>query len=310
MYDPTVGKWMQEDPIRVKAGDTNIRRYVGNDPTNKTDPDGLQARKPPLLAEPSEIQLVSNTGKPVQLNKATFDSPYIGKPATWTISMLEGVDIVTLKGAVSKDRVWINVESTEELGDDVHWFQTGYYQATSVAAKPGAKPGTDSPLIAKPTPIPSLYPAHVATTRGGKVVYLKEGIAGEFVDTKSLTDPLVDTTAGPNNVRRRPRELGFTDKPRFAPLPDPAGAIQYFRLDTHLLIQGRPVYLISWKYTSYKEGRTWSKGSFELIESKQLAGPQDLPSNLQKPTLPGGFTVNENTNKLEPLIYNNPIKLK
>lgn len=42
MYDPTNGVWVSEDPIGFEAGDDNLTRYVGNDPTNATDPSGLQ----------------------------------------------------------------------------------------------------------------------------------------------------------------------------------------------------------------------------------------------------------------------------
>jgi RHS repeat-associated protein len=40
------GQWMQEDPIGFVAGDTNLRRYVGNNATNATDPTGLDEEKP------------------------------------------------------------------------------------------------------------------------------------------------------------------------------------------------------------------------------------------------------------------------
>jgi RHS repeat-associated protein len=40
-YDPTVGGFINEDPLGFGAGDTNLRRYVGNSPTNYTDPSGL-----------------------------------------------------------------------------------------------------------------------------------------------------------------------------------------------------------------------------------------------------------------------------
>jgi hypothetical protein len=43
MYDPSVGQWLEEDPILFAAGDANLERYVGNDPTNATDPSGLAA---------------------------------------------------------------------------------------------------------------------------------------------------------------------------------------------------------------------------------------------------------------------------
>jgi hypothetical protein len=42
MYYTGTGQWMEEDPIQFDAGDPNLRRDVGNDPTNLTDPSGLQ----------------------------------------------------------------------------------------------------------------------------------------------------------------------------------------------------------------------------------------------------------------------------
>ncbi len=41
MYDPTIGRWISEDPIGFEAADPNLYRYVGNNPTNATDPSGL-----------------------------------------------------------------------------------------------------------------------------------------------------------------------------------------------------------------------------------------------------------------------------
>ncbi len=43
MYDPTVGRWLSQDPIGFQAGDPNLYRYVGNSPTNFTDPSGLHS---------------------------------------------------------------------------------------------------------------------------------------------------------------------------------------------------------------------------------------------------------------------------
>ncbi|MFO0877597.1 MAG: RHS repeat-associated core domain-containing protein [Gemmataceae bacterium] len=40
-YDPTVGQWTTEDPLGFAAGDVHLRRYVGNNATNATDPSGL-----------------------------------------------------------------------------------------------------------------------------------------------------------------------------------------------------------------------------------------------------------------------------
>jgi RHS repeat-associated protein len=40
-YDPGIERWLTEDPIGFVGGDYNLRRYIGNGPTNGTDPTGL-----------------------------------------------------------------------------------------------------------------------------------------------------------------------------------------------------------------------------------------------------------------------------
>ncbi len=36
-YDPTVGRWINQDPVRFEDG-ANLYRYVGNAPCNDSDP--------------------------------------------------------------------------------------------------------------------------------------------------------------------------------------------------------------------------------------------------------------------------------
>jgi len=45
-YQPVLGRFMQNDPVRFDAGDVNLYRYCGNNPVNGVDPDGLAARNP------------------------------------------------------------------------------------------------------------------------------------------------------------------------------------------------------------------------------------------------------------------------
>ena len=45
-YDVTTGRWLSQDPIGFAAGDANLYRYVGNQPTTKTDPSGLEETIP------------------------------------------------------------------------------------------------------------------------------------------------------------------------------------------------------------------------------------------------------------------------
>jgi RHS repeat-associated protein len=45
-YDPTTGRFTQQDPIGLNGGDTNLYRYTNNSPTNFIDPQGTEALDP------------------------------------------------------------------------------------------------------------------------------------------------------------------------------------------------------------------------------------------------------------------------
>jgi pimeloyl-ACP methyl ester carboxylesterase len=40
-YSPYLGRWLEQDPIGFDAGDLNLYRVEGNNPTNEVDPSGL-----------------------------------------------------------------------------------------------------------------------------------------------------------------------------------------------------------------------------------------------------------------------------
>ena len=42
-YDPSIGRYLQPDPLGLDGGDVNIFSYVGQNPVMATDPDGLQS---------------------------------------------------------------------------------------------------------------------------------------------------------------------------------------------------------------------------------------------------------------------------
>jgi len=42
-YDPVVGRWISKDPILFDGGQANLYVYVGNDPINALDPNGMAA---------------------------------------------------------------------------------------------------------------------------------------------------------------------------------------------------------------------------------------------------------------------------
>ena len=41
-YNPATGRFLQQDPLGLAAGDVNVYRYVFNEPTNLVDPSGLK----------------------------------------------------------------------------------------------------------------------------------------------------------------------------------------------------------------------------------------------------------------------------
>jgi hypothetical protein len=56
MYDPITGRWTTEDPIGFDAGDSNLDRYVGNSPTNYTDPTGLDPDPASIARQWKEVE--------------------------------------------------------------------------------------------------------------------------------------------------------------------------------------------------------------------------------------------------------------
>jgi hypothetical protein len=51
MYDPTIGRWLTQDPLSFDAGDANLYRYAGNAPTDKVDPEGEDVPTDPNIGE-------------------------------------------------------------------------------------------------------------------------------------------------------------------------------------------------------------------------------------------------------------------
>jgi RHS repeat-associated protein len=59
-YNPTLGRFMSEDPKGFQAGDYNLYRYVGNDPLDRSDPTGLDGEV--VIFRPEGRTSVDNDG--------------------------------------------------------------------------------------------------------------------------------------------------------------------------------------------------------------------------------------------------------
>jgi len=49
---PILGSWLETDPISYDSQDTNLYRYVNNDPTTSVDPQGSRPSRPPIVVFP------------------------------------------------------------------------------------------------------------------------------------------------------------------------------------------------------------------------------------------------------------------
>jgi len=78
-YDPRTGSWESEDPKGFDAGDANLGRYVGNQPTYATDPTGLES--PTFSGR-------RNRGQPTGFWDS-LSSSWHGMQATYTSLILE-----------------------------------------------------------------------------------------------------------------------------------------------------------------------------------------------------------------------------
>jgi RHS repeat-associated protein len=91
-YDPIVGRYISQDPIRYAAGDFNLYRYCGNDPTGKIDPYGLVAGS--LGFKLFHAVFGKAIGAPVEACYIT------GKVADSGIGALAAIEGPTIKGPI------------------------------------------------------------------------------------------------------------------------------------------------------------------------------------------------------------------
>src|SRR5262249_31574006 len=103
-YSPTLGRWMQVDPISFAGGDTNLYRYVSNAPTSGFDPIGLAVfrgtsgdptQPPPPPPDPSwrieqervQAEMIANYERMCRRELPGWVTTFSGPPVSATISV-------------------------------------------------------------------------------------------------------------------------------------------------------------------------------------------------------------------------------
>lgn len=83
-FDTGINQFLSEDPLGFGAGDTNLRRYVGNSNPNAIDPSGLQERPstPPWMRIPAGTTMVAHdpASSILRVKSATFEEYLTNRP--------------------------------------------------------------------------------------------------------------------------------------------------------------------------------------------------------------------------------------
>ncbi len=75
MYDPTVGRFLNEDPLGFLP-DSNPYRYVHNSPTNHVDPTGLIETDPEKKETKSDSQ-ENQIGQPIEYKSGDIEAQFL-----------------------------------------------------------------------------------------------------------------------------------------------------------------------------------------------------------------------------------------
>lgn len=167
-YDPKIGRWTSEDPIAFDGGDPNLYRYVGNSPTNFTDPMGLKGEK----KTPDIANVPPNT--PVK-PKGPSDLP-ARLPGTWKTYIRASDDHARL--------LYVNCETGEKhtFGRYLHGW--------------GGQQGPNGEWIVPPVAVPGVQMDQDLLKEQGDPDKPKPGVATRPPIT--LKDPVIYGSTGYN----------------------------------------------------------------------------------------------------------------
>ncbi len=81
-YDPETGRWTAKDPIFFEGGQVNLYQYVGGDPVNAIDPDGLEEDEEQSWQRKSGVWLLKQAAQ-VALSARSVISRQTGFVSPW-----------------------------------------------------------------------------------------------------------------------------------------------------------------------------------------------------------------------------------
>ena len=164
-YDPTQRRFITPDPIGFMGGDTNLYRYVGNDPVNFMDPSGLMLAQVGLsvlegLAGASDSLTMGASSKIAEVINAKIYGASIAQATTAQIANSSAAQV----GGMLADVVTLPKTAVKKLAQT--GAKTLAKKESKVAIKKSAeKPGKDGMKVAGSKPPPKKYSRNKAERR-------------------------------------------------------------------------------------------------------------------------------------------------
>ena len=142
-YDPMEGRFISKDPIEFKGGDANLYGYVGNNPINVTDPEGLS----PTPLPPGRTRFRYCNSDEAAACKATC-----GCRGMESCRVSQTWQLTRYKGGLSKWE-WVDGPMSCSCNDPEDFLNRfkNWLMGPSPFPKPSPLPGLPGPV---PVPIP------------------------------------------------------------------------------------------------------------------------------------------------------------
>jgi RHS repeat-associated protein len=173
-YDPHSGRWLTQDPVGFDAGDTNLYRYVRDEPSIRSDASGLYA----VFFDGTTNNLTTKRTIVGRMYEASKDpqKEYVQTPLAWkNLTQFQAEGIKTVKGILAA------FKKCKDLNVDLIGYSRGAALAIGVAnllnnlAKktPGVPPinvkfmGLIDPVSTGVIGAPTLVPNNVKETWAG-----------------------------------------------------------------------------------------------------------------------------------------------
>jgi hypothetical protein len=302
MFDPTVGRWLEEDPIGFEGGDADLYRFVGNDPTNATDPTGLWEDADAERYAKTQAERVARGQIPEIAGITPKGDPYgifLGPVQSQRILETDAGDLtVTVRFPTtyanfgrgdSSPGMFIGVHGKE--ADKVSfvqflqafcWVERGGTTSTESAVF-GAKPehwhGGDplyTTVIGEGDASRTEWNRYLDARRTpeNKVGFVESGFIGHIAKTGEVDSWMWDRPTIANMVL-----TWWND--RYWKQPAVSKIRGELRFDTYVLVGGKPYYRITWSATA-----TITRSSLKSFA--EVGPPQLQLTTLPQQTIEGG----------------------